>query len=166
LLLIDPSRARIGPIRGKWFTSFTPLDSGAVEYIIKQRGRLAPDFEARLNRKWWRPGEPVHGKRWSMSSDLREFANETMPEPVLKRAAEISHSASAPAKKADEYVPQQRRLHTFVCIENQQTERVSRHRYPLTAKSRSKREVRSRPDPGIGKVWDQRPLCAPFQTFP
>ncbi len=61
-------------------------DSRAIEYITKQRRWLGPEIEARLNRRRI-DAEPVPGKRWSMSRDLLELANETTLEATPRGPA-------------------------------------------------------------------------------
>ena len=43
---------------------------GVVAYVTKERQRLSPDFEKRINRPWQRC-RPVPGKRWTLTGDAR-----------------------------------------------------------------------------------------------
>ena len=55
----------------------TNLD-GLLAYLLKQRRRLSPDFEAKLRSSKgpkWQKCRPVPGKRWSMTTAVKELLN-------------------------------------------------------------------------------------------
>ncbi len=73
---------------------------GVIAYVTKERQRLSPDFEKRINRPWQRC-LPVPGKRWTLTGDAR--AALAAPEGSGAAHSNASRQAMAPkASKLDE----------------------------------------------------------------
>jgi hypothetical protein len=52
---------------------------GLLGYVTKQRQRLSPDFEKRINRRW-QSAMPIPGPRWTLTGDAKKaLASETGP---------------------------------------------------------------------------------------